>query len=71
MGLCNSIINEPHGKINLNFYHKDLQNIIDLLLKKDYKERPDINEVHSIITNNIKNKKNDNLNKDNGGFSIF
>ena len=58
LGLCNKIMNEPHWKINLNFYHQELQNLIDLLLKKNYKERPDINKVYSII---IKNKKNDNL----------
>ena len=62
IGLCNKIVYEPHGKINLNYYHKELQDLIDLLLKKNYKERPDINEVYSIITKNKKianSKKND------------
>ena len=57
IGLCNIIINESHGKINLNYYHKELHDLIDLLLKKNYKERTDINEVYSII-NNCKKKKN-------------
>ena len=62
LGLCNKIVYQPHGKINLNYYHKELQELIDLLLKKNYKERPDINEVYSIITKNKKiqnSKKND------------
>ena len=69
IGLCNKINNEPHGKINLNVYHKELQDLIDLLLKKNYKERPDINEVYSII---MKNKKNQNIKKsDMKGLSAF
>ena len=67
LGLCNKIVYEPHGKINLNYYHKELQDLIDLLLKKDYKERPDINEVYSIIT---KNKKIEGLKKNDYSFLI-
>ena len=32
--LCNHIINKEHGKIDLNIYNQNLQNLIDLLLKK-------------------------------------
>ena len=43
------IINENHGSIDLNYYNIELQNLIDLLLKKDYKQRPKIDEVYNLI----------------------
>ena len=36
--LCNQIINKEHGKIDLNIYNQNLQNLIDLLLKKNIKK---------------------------------
>jgi len=68
LGLVNKIVNEPHGKINLNYYHKELQDLIDLLLKKNSTERPDINEVYSIIT---KNRKIENFKKNDNSFLSF
>ena len=47
--IINKIINKPHGKIDINQYSHKWQNIIDLLLEKDYKKRPDINEVYNLI----------------------
>ena len=47
--LCKQIINEEHGKIDLNIYNQDLQNLINLLLEKTYKERPDIEQIYKII----------------------
>ena len=49
IGLHNKIINDYHGKINLRFYEPELQRLIDLLLKKDYKERPNINDVYQQV----------------------
>ena len=43
--LINQITSGIHGKIDLNHYNDRLQKIIDLLLNKDYKERPSIDEV--------------------------
>ena len=37
-GLCNIIINEKHDKINLKYYSTELQDLIDLLLKKIIKK---------------------------------
>jgi len=37
-GLCNQIINENPGKIDEKIYKKDLQELIDLLLKKIIKK---------------------------------
>jgi serine/threonine protein kinase len=50
-GIIDKIVNKPHGKIDTKKYSDKWQNIIDLLLKKDYKERPDINEVYNLIIN--------------------
>ena len=57
--LYNKIINENHKKIDLNIYKPELQNLIDLMLKINYKERPDIEEVYKLVfqlrkTNEIK-----------------
>ena len=44
------IINEGnHEKIDTSIYNKEWQNIIDLLLKVDYHERPEIDEVINMI----------------------
>ena len=44
-GLINNIMKGNHGKIDTNIYNIEWQNLIDSLLKVDYHERPDINEV--------------------------
>ena len=44
-GLINNINKNNHGKIDTNIYNIEWQNIIDLLLKTDYHERPEIDEV--------------------------
>ena len=56
-GLCNKIVNEKHGKIDLNKYENDFQNLIDNMLNKNYKIRPNINEVYNSF-NHIFNKIN-------------
>ena len=43
--LIQDIMKNNHGTIDTNIYNKEWQNIIDLLLKKDYHERPEIDEV--------------------------
>jgi len=48
-GIIDKIVNKPHGKIDTNKYNHKWQDIIDLLLKKDFKKRPDINEVYNLI----------------------
>ena len=48
-GIIDKIVKRPHGKIDTIKYSHKWQNIIDLLLKKDYKKRPDINEVYKLI----------------------
>ena len=45
VGLINNIIKGNHGKIDTDIYNDEWQNIIDSLLKVDYHERPDIDEV--------------------------
>ena len=37
MELCNKIVKEKHKQINLNKYHEDWQNLIDLAFKKKWK----------------------------------
>ena len=56
VGLHNKIINEFHKKIDLKIYEHELQNLIDLLLKKNHRERPNINEVCNIVIRNCGDK---------------
>ena len=54
--LCNKILNQPYEQLNNN---KELSCLLDLLLKKNYKERPDIEQVYNLAIQIInKNKKN-------------
>ena len=55
LGLCNKIIKENHGKINLNLYSSNLQNLIDIMLCKNYKMRPNIDEVYNLVNKEINN----------------
>ena len=43
--LVTKIIKSNHEKININIYGDDLQNLINLLLDKDYKKRPTVEEI--------------------------
>ena len=69
-GLIQDINKNNHGTIDTNIYNKEWQNIIDLLLKKDYHERPEIDEVinkikkikESIKPSNYKDLDNISLN---------
>ena len=45
-------IEEKDCKINIEIYDSKYQELIDLLLKKDYHERPDINEVIDYLVDN-------------------
>ena len=80
-GFVDKIVNKPHGKINTKMYNSKWQDLIDLLLKKNYKNRPDINQVYELLINidneKIKNEDNsiqnddsqkDNKNKTPNGF---
>ena len=62
------IIDNKEGKINQDIYKEKWQNLIDLLVKKEHNERPDIKEVYNYIIDysekneillNIKIEKND------------
>ncbi len=55
-GFVDKIINKPHGKINSNIYSFKWQKLIDLLLEKEYKKRPDIDELLKLLKN-LKEKK--------------
>ena len=54
--VINKITVENHGKIDTKLYSIELQKLIDLLLNKNYKKRPTIDEVIKIINNYKKNK---------------
>ena len=45
INLIGQINSGVHGKIDLNYYTARLQNLIDLMIKKEDKERPNIEEV--------------------------
>ena len=51
--LINQINSGIHGKIDLNIYNDRWQKMIDLLLKKDYKERPNIEEALELCSRKI------------------
>ena len=42
-----------HGKIDLNYYNDYLQDIIDLCLKKNDKERPNIEHINELISEEL------------------
>jgi len=46
LGIDTKIKNTPHGKIDLDIYDIKLQNVIDVMLEKDYNNRPNIDEVY-------------------------
>ena len=55
--LCDKIYsNKRYGEININKYNNKWQVLIDLLLKKDYNERPTIDEVINFLNKEFKNK---------------
>ena len=53
--LNNKIINKNHGKINLKFYEPELQELINSLLNKNYRERPNIDEICELVLRNCDN----------------
>ena len=53
-------INENVCKINTDIYNSKWQEIIDLLIKKDYHERPDIEKIYELVRT-IKTIEYDNL----------
>ena len=50
-GLCNKIIDGQYNKIDSKNYYKEIQDLIDLLLKKDFNERPNINAILTSVNN--------------------
>ena len=50
-GAMKNITNSNHGEIDTNIYSIEWQNIIDLLLKDNSDERPEIDEVINMIKN--------------------
>ena len=58
MAMLNKINNGEHGKIDLNIYSSDWQDLIDSLLQKDPNKRPNIKDVYDKV-----NKLKDNVPK--------
>ena len=59
LGFVDIIIKKKHGTINLQKYNPNWQKLIDLLLSKEYKKRPNITKVINLIDSffgNIFNK---------------
>ena len=54
-GYVNKIVEGYHGTIDIKKYNSKWQKLIDLLLKKDYKKRPNIDEVYNYLNNSLKN----------------
>ena len=48
-GLINQIISGKHGKIDIKKYNSQWQNLIDISLKLDCHERPEIDEILNLI----------------------
>ena len=63
LGFVDTIINKKHGQIDLKHYNPKCQELIDLLLSKDYKERPNITEVIKLINNFYSNNFNNPMTK--------
>ena len=47
--LYDKIVNKNYEYLNLNGYNPKWKDLIDLLLKKNYNQRPDIKEVHHLL----------------------
>ena len=47
--LYDKIVNKNYDNLNLNGYNPKWKDLIDLLLKKNYNQRPDIKEVHHLL----------------------
>ena len=64
-------IHEKECKINIEIYDSKWQELIDLLVKKNYHQRPDIEQVYNFIANDeiiksfIINEENENKDKEN------
>ena len=69
VGLINQINSGVHGKIDNKKYSLDLQNLIDLLLKKNYNERPNINKIYELIMK-YKDKNNKQIKKKDIGLHL-
>ena len=63
-GYIENIVNKEHGKIDLSKYNPKWQELINLLLKKNYNERPDINKVYQLLIdlNKVNKEGNDSSN---------
>ena len=59
--LLRKITNNNHGKIDINIYGEDLQNLIDSLLNKNYKERPSVDDIIKTITQNLSESFKENI----------
>ena len=59
--VINKIIGCKHEKIDQKVYGADMQNLIDLLLKIDYKKRPDIDEVIKMVKKYLGNSNSERL----------
>lgn len=47
--------NGLYGKIDINLYNSKWQDLIDLLLKKDYNERPNIDDIYNFLKKELNN----------------
>ena len=66
------IISGKHGKIDINKYNPEWQKLIDILLKINSNERPDIESVYNFIINNLNtNLIKTKLNKHNNEGNLF
>ena len=70
-GLINKILKGEHGKINLNIYDIEYQNLIDLLININHEKRPDIKEVLNFININAHKLKENSYSRDKISFFIL
>ena len=52
-GFVNKILNSKHGNIDINKYNNKWQKLIDLLLQKNYKDRPNIDKIYEYLKEEI------------------
>jgi len=71
INLINKIVSGVHGKFDLNYYNDNLQNLIDLLLRINEKERPNVEEAFKLITKKITSNESKKMSiPDNFGYMI-
>ena len=63
-GLSDKILNGMYDKINTNKYMKTWQKLVDWMLKPNFNDRPNINQICDFLLDEFKEKKETKIEKE-------